>query len=196
MLETLCRFDSSEKLEIRWTTEEVIEKLIRMLPCLETESPDFLTEEIIETSLELILSATELHRCDLHPLIQLVKMLFRLPPMLTKAGALKTLCELRDRCGRNLLHVACIFGGKYYADLYATIRLLLLNAGCDTIAIDEDGNAPLHYLAQLDERKVIDLNMIAGLLLNFGAQLSQINVYGNQPLTYGSRRTYEKMSPK
>jgi len=97
---------------------------------------------------------------------------------------LKTLSEFRDHCGQNLLHFACS-GDKYqyHGHLYPTIRLLL-NAGCDPNAIDISGNAPLHYLAQLEKSMVIDLNNTAHLLLDFGAQLSVKNADGKTAIDF------------
>jgi len=86
-----------------------------------------------------------------------------------------------DGCGQNLLHYACYckynFKPVDNRNLYDTLRLLL-NAGCDPNATDQNGNAPLRFLAQLDHRRFDDLGIFVHLLLDFGAQLSHKNKVG------------------
>ncbi len=174
LLEIFCRFYSGENSILNWMTNKVIQKLIWVFSCLEKNSPDFLTKEIIKTSLDLIESATISHCIDLYPLIRLAEILLRLPQTL-KEGALETLSELRDNFGRNLLHVALFF--RQNQNLFSTIRLLL-NAGCNPTAVDVKGNAPLHYLVQFNDQVLNDLNNIVHLLLDFGSQLSLKNSDG------------------
>jgi len=82
---------------------------------------------------------------------------------------------VRDKHGRNLLHEAIRVASS---NVYAMIRLLLY-AGCDPNAKDTNGNTPLHFLVEIDERYLkADLNTIAVLLLDFGAEPSQKNADG------------------
>jgi len=179
MLETFCRFDSCEKSKLEWMTRTVVRKLIEVFSWLEEYSSDSCNSEIINKSLNLMISSATLHRVGFLPFVELAEILLRLPPVLNK-GALKILSELRDHSGQNLLHLVLIGGSSgYYGNPYVTI-LPLLNAGCGPTAIDVKGNAPLHYLAslRLPNRKIKDLNNTARLLLDFGAQRSLKNADG------------------
>ena len=153
-----------------------------MLSRIARDSPDILNEDIIKTSLDLLVSATRLYGIDLNSMIQLVKIVSHLPHRLLDKGTMEKISNLRDQRGRYLLHKLCIsggmIGGNQDYNLYGSVRVLL-NAGCDPNAIDEDMNAPLHHLAQLDERKLNDsLSITARLLLDFGAELSRKNADG------------------
>jgi len=175
ILETLINHlqeNEDAQLKIR----QVVKRLVELFTLLDRDYPArFLTEEIIKTSLDLMVSAAE---CNCHVfcyLIRFVQILSHMPQRLLNKDAMEALSKVRDQRGRNLLHEA-IFESDF--DVYATVRLLL-NAGCDPNANDMDGNAPLHYLAQTDKPFVFsDMSMIAVLLLDFGAQLSRKNVDG------------------
>ncbi len=105
-------------------------------------------------------------------------MLSHLPYILLNKATMETLSNARYQHGRNLLHTAFDYATRPDADLFATVRLLL-NAGCNPNAIDADGNAPLHFLARIGKRYLYsDVNSIAGLLLDFGTQLSLKNADG------------------
>jgi len=156
-----------------------VEKLIDVFARLQT----VITEEIIKTSLDLIISANEvIFLIRYSYLIRFVRILSHLPQSLLNKDAMKTISEVRDQHGRNLLHKAfvCAIDDDH---LYATVRLLL-NAGCDTNATDHYGKTPLHILTELianppDRRYWFrHLNTIAMLLLDFGAQLSIKNQVG------------------
>jgi len=125
-----------------------------------------------------MISSSALHGVGFLQLVELVEILFRLPPILNKS-ALKILSELCDHSGQNLLHLVFICGSRYYANLYVTIRALLY-AGCDPTAVNRKGNSPLHYLVSLElpKRKKDDLSNTARLLLDFGAQRSLKNAKG------------------
>ena len=104
---------------------------------------------------------------------------------------MKILSDVRCyRLGGNLLHAALDYVSLPDANLFGTVRLLL-NAGCDPNAIDDDGNAPLHLLAQLERYLHSDLNIIAGLVLDFGAEFSQKNADGKTAATLW---IYDRMS--
>jgi len=104
-------------------------------------------------------------------------MLSQLQPFLLNKDSLAILSNARYQHG-NLLHKVFDFAEIADAELFATVRLLL-NAGCDPNAIDDDGNAPLHSLAQIGERNSYsDLNIFAYLLLEFGANPSLKNADG------------------
>jgi len=178
ILETLLsRSDLRENKDAQWKTASVFELLIQVFSRLDRDSPDFWTEEIITTSLNLMVSAAELHYPVFCVLIKFVKILSHLPHLLLNKDAIQSLSKVRHRCRGNLLQQ--LFSGPIDdGNLYATVRLLL-NAGCDPNAYDEYGSTPLHYLAQLDERywfSTLDVNI--QLLLDFGAQLGQMNAYG------------------
>jgi len=178
ILETLLsRSDLRENKDARWKIDKVVEKLIQLFAQLNKDSFKILIEEIIKKSLYFIASATEFNCLVLRHLIPFVRILSILPQLLLNKFAIETLSKVRDEHGKNLLHEAIVVG-TYDANLYATVRLLL-NAGCDPNAIDNNGNAPLHLLGQLDQRYWKgDLNTIAVLLLDFGAQLSLKNADG------------------
>ncbi len=178
IIETLfCRSDKRNIFETRWKIARVFEKLIVVLPCINEESSKIFTEEIIKKLLYFIASATEFGCPASHYLIPFVRILSNLPQLMPNKFSLDTLSEVRDPLGRNLLHKAIIVG-TCDTNLYATVRLLLY-AGCDPNAVDINENTPFHFLPQIDERKWVgDLNMIAVLLLDFGAQLSLKNFDG------------------
>jgi len=156
-------------------TVEIVKQLIYVLTWFDIESPDFWTEEIIKTSLDLLVSANKLHCVIVSYLIRFVKILSHLPQLLLEKDTMETLSSVRFQHGRNLLHVVLAYATAPDAELFASVRLLL-NAGCDPNAIDDDGNAPLHFCAQIDDRYSFgDLNITAGLMLDFGAQLSLKN---------------------
>ena len=103
------------------------------------------------------------------------------------------LSKVRDQHGRNLLHEA-IFGATLDDNLYATVRFLLY-AGCDPNAIDKNGYTSLHCLSHLNQKylKLGDLNTIADLLLDFGAQLSRKNVYGKTAVDMLTRKMEQEI---
>jgi len=127
-------------------------------------------------------------------LIPLVDIFLRLPQILSNANALKALSEFRDHCGQTLLHFVCISDDMHFGHLYARARLLL-NAGCDPNAIDENGNTPLHYLTQLEKRVLSDWNNTAHLLLDFGAQLSLKNSDGKTAIDFWVEKHEEHEIP-
>jgi len=178
ILETLLsRSDLEGNKDAHWKIGRVVKRLIEVFTFFEKDSPDFWTEEIIKTSLDVMLSATSFDSLVLYYLIGFLRILPHLPQWLLNKIPIEILSNVRDRRGRNLLHEAFGFG-KFDSNIYATIRLLLC-AGCDPNAIDEVGNVPLHFLAQIDERYFSgDLDSIAVLLLDFGAQLSRKNADG------------------
>jgi len=173
-LETLLsRSDLLKNGGAQWRVGEIVRKLIKILTC-----HDLWTEEIITTSLDLLVSATKFYYLIVGYLIRFVGMLSHLPYILLNKATMETLSNARYQHGRNLLHTAFDYATRPDADLFATVRLLL-NAGCDPNAIDADGNAPLHFLARIGERYLnSDVNSIAGLLLDFGTQLSLKNADG------------------
>ncbi len=179
----LSRSDLRENEDAQCKMGRIVNKLIDVLTYLE-ESTDFLTEEIMTTSLDLMASATELHLPILCSLIPFAKILSRLkkPILMNKnKDPFEALSRVRYQRGENLLHKAIrglVRGEIGGGNLYAAVRLLLY-AGCDPNAIDDDGNAPLHCLAQINVRYWFSyLNIIAELLLDFGAQLSLKNADG------------------
>jgi len=178
MLETLLsRSDLRENKDAHWEIARVLEQLVETFSRLDRDYPDFWTEEIITTALVLILSATEFHDLVLGGLIRFVRILSHLPQLLLNKDTIETLSEFRYYRGRNLLHRA-VFSPIVHDNLFATARLLLY-AGCDPNAIDEDGNSPLHFLALQDERYWFrELDKLANLLLDFGAQQSLKNADG------------------
>ena len=163
-------------------TDKVVGTLASVLSRLIGDSPDLLTEEIIKTSLDLLVSATRLYGIDLGSLIQLVEIVSHLPHRILDEGTMETISKIRDQRGRKLLHKLCISGNIFDNNqdynLYGTVRILLY-AGCDPNDIDEDMNSPLHHLAQLDERTLNgSLAITARVLLDFGAELSRKNSDG------------------
>jgi len=178
-LETLLsRSDLRENGGAHRKAVEIVKKLIDVFTCLDRDTPDFWTEEIIKTSLDLLVSATKFYDLIVCYLNRFVRMLSHLPRFLLNKDTMETLSSARYQHGRNLLHTAFYYAAIPDADLFGTVRLLL-NAGCEPNAIDDYGNAPLHFLAQIGERYLYsDVNSIAGLLLDFGAQLSLKNADG------------------
>ena len=106
-------------------------------------------EEIVKTSLDIMVLATAFDSLVLYYLIRFLRILPHLPQWLLDKIPVGIFSNVRDRRGRNLLHEAFSFG-KCDNNLYAIVRLLLC-AGCNPNAIDEDGNVPLHFLAEIDE---------------------------------------------
>jgi len=188
MLETLLsRSDIRENKEAQLETAKVVEQLVETFSHLDRDNPDFWTVEIITTSLDLILSAKKFYDLVLCALIRFVRILSHLPPLLLNRDAMKTLSKVSDRRGRNLLHEA-IYHAFTDCNRYATV-CLLLNAGCDPNAIDDDRNTPLHFLAQRDERYWFrDLDKLAHLLLDFGAQLGRKNGEGKTAFDLWSQK--------
>jgi len=180
ILETIFRLNPSKTPTLEWVVDKVIRKLIWMLSSFVEDSPDLCNAEIIKTTLDLIISATRLYGgINLSYMIHLFKTLSHLPQRLLNNGTMEMLSKLHDHRGRNLLHKACISAYYIYGNnLHAIVRVLL-NAGCDPNALDADGNAPLHYLSQLNERMLNDfVSITARLLLDFGAELSRKNTDG------------------
>jgi len=181
MLETLLsRSDGNENKETQLITTRVVEELICVFTYLKRDSSETLTENIITTSLDLIISIIEINRFGLLDLIRFLIILSLLPKLSLNKDTMENLCKVRDQHGRNLLHQS-VLRALSDVDNFATVRLLL-NAGCDpNNAIVQDGNTPLHFLAKVDQGYWFDddrRNTIAVLLLDFGAQLSLKNVDG------------------
>jgi len=180
ILETLLsRSDLRENQDAQGKIGSFVEKLIQVFSCLNTNSSQIRTKEIIKTSLDLInksmISATQFNygpiACNL---IRFVRNFSHLPLRLLDTEAIETLSKVP---GQNVLHEAIRFA-ECDDHVYATVRLLLY-AGCDPNAIDRYGNTPLHSLANIDQRYLKgDLNTVAALLLDFGAQLSRKNEDG------------------
>jgi len=178
LLETIPCFDPREKgLEkvAFITVEEMLLVLIRA-------SPGILNIDIINTSLELVfilvidhLTFTDVKKhmsCLFH---RIVTILDRVPEETLNDDIMKTLFQLIDRdwCtenGRTLLYVACS------SSKHKAVRLLL-QAGSDPNAVDEDGNAPLHLLYRNSLRKELN-DAIARLLLDFGVHFDRVNKCG------------------
>ena len=147
MLETLIsRSDIRYNIAAQSTIGSVVRQLTHVFSFREKDSSKIWTEEIIKKSLDLIVSATEFYFDTLHYLVEFVSILSYQPQLLLKKDVMETSSKVRNQRGRNLLHEA-MRASNGNANLYATVRLLLY-AGCDPNAIDEDGNAPLHFLAQ------------------------------------------------
>jgi len=178
ILETLItRSDLRENRDAQWRTANTVEVLVEIFSRLDEDSPDFWTEKIIKTSLDLMVAAAKFQYRVLCELIRFVKIISRLPQVLLQKDVMETLSKVCHQHGGNLLHTL-ISGPIAVGELFAAIRLLF-NAGCDPNGINKDGNTPLHCLAQLDERYWFsDLDIIAHLLLDFGAQLSIKNADG------------------
>jgi len=191
MLETLCQRHPFDEHGIpKSLIKRVIGKIILQFSCSQRDYPDFFTEKITKTSFELVLRAIRLHHIGMHQLIPLVDIFFHLPQTLN-ANALKTVSQFRNHCGQTLLHFVCISGDVYFGHLYTKARLLL-NAGCDPNATDENGNTPLHYLAQLEKPMLSDWNNTAHLLLDFGAQLNLKNLDGKTAVDFWIQKNVEK----
>jgi len=197
MLETPRRLDPCEMLSLQKMKDRVVGKLFRELSFLLRDSPEFCNAEIIETSLDLIVSATGSHGIGFPPLISIFKLISHLPPRLLNKGTMEILSQWCDQRGKNLLHRACISGETLnynpdFNNLYTTVRVLL-NAGCDPNTIDQDGNTPLHYLAQLDELKLKgSMTIAARLLLDFGAQLTLKNADGKTAVDFWIQKNGRK----
>ena len=178
MLETLIRFPDED---LRGMVAVIVHTFAS------TFSSPFLNSSLLKTSLDLMvkLPTTLFGFHDMCMIMDLVKMLTLLPPkLLTEEGVMVTLSALasrnwRDESGRNLLNYACTFGGlfSWQESLFKGILLLLL-AGCDPDSSDQNGRTLLHLLAHHSQETVKDLNIIASLLLDFGATLGRKDVYG------------------
>jgi len=87
----------------------VVKQLIEVFTCLDMDSPDFWTEEIIKTSLDVMATATMFHNIVLFYLIRFVRILPHLPRWMQNKVKMETLSNVRDPRGRNLLHEAIFF---------------------------------------------------------------------------------------
>jgi len=192
LLETPRRLDRCETLSLLKIPDGIVGKLFRELSRLLMNSPEFCNAEIIETSLDLIVSTTGLDHIRYNYFNLLFNILSHpLPQRLLNKGTMEILSKWCDQRGKNLLHKVCIFG-RNSNDLYTIVRVLL-NAGCDPNAIDQDGNTPLHHLAQLDERKLKDsMTITARLLLDFGAQLTLKNADGKSAVDLWKQKNGRK----
>jgi len=132
MLETLVnRSDLRENSDAQWGRVEIVRKLMKVFKFLDKESPNFWTEEIITTSLDLMASATKFRGCVFFYMLKFVRMLSHLPQFLLNKETMKILSDARCyRLGGNLLHAALDYVSLPDANLFGTVRLLL-NAGCD-----------------------------------------------------------------
>jgi len=187
----LSRSDLRENKVAQGMIGQVVEELIPVFSCLNTDSSEIRTKEVIKTSLDLIASATEFYELVTCSWIRLVRYIHHLPQRLLNTDAIETLSKVRDQRGQNLLYEA-IGVARFDDNLYATVRLLLY-AGCDPNAIDNNGNTTLHLLAKIDQQYLKgDLNTIAVLLLDFGAQLSRKNADGKTAVDLLIRKNKRK----
>jgi len=91
MLETLCQCDPfREHGALESLTKLLVGKVIRLFSGSRMSNPNYLTEKIVKTSIELVLNVIRLPHIKKSQLIPLVDIFFRLPQSLN-FGALKTL---------------------------------------------------------------------------------------------------------
>lgn len=83
--------------------------------------------------------------------------------------------ELRDKLGRNCLHIACYYGRfEAVVKLYEACPALLAKADCDT----SRGGLPIHYAAWGGNTQIVDY------LIARGASLDDRDLVGNTPFLY------------
>jgi len=92
----LSRSDLRENKAARGMIGRVVEQLIDVFSCLNTDSSEIRTKEIIKTSLDLIGSATEFYELKSCNLIRLVRNLHHLPRLLLNIDAIEYLSQVRD----------------------------------------------------------------------------------------------------
>jgi len=194
LLDTIHLFNRHQK-RLWERTIQVAYYLTNTLSILEIKRHALWNNDTIKTSLQLILATDQFHLddrennynadtdtdtdtdgCSMNILFQVAETLVAFPEM-QNHETMKWLFQVvhqnkPEQFGRRLLHIACI--AKMNIHHFATIRLLL-DAGADPNAVDEDGNASLHVLARLP-RKLLD--PAARLLLESGAHLDRVNNSG------------------
>jgi len=191
ILDAILLFEPSDT-RLLDTSVSVVSSLIFTLLNCKSSNPTLLNIEIIKKSIHLILATDRLRIYDgidggTHPawmayienrysteMFSFLQMLLSLPEMLddTWGSLLQPFRHLgSDQLGSLLLMACEDYQNAHY---FATIRLLLqLGAHVDTA--DEDGNRPLHLVAQADNEQ----SEAAGcLLLGYGAQIFRTNNSG------------------
>jgi len=180
MLETLLFFYPREIYRVKRMADKVVKHFLLVLSHFERDSSEFWDVSTIKTSLELIAATTEFYCLSMESLFQLAALLSAVPPKLLNDHIMEIVYQLirrnrRDNPGLNLLHSACMYP---YCDKESLFRLLL-QAGSSPNAIDSNGNTPLHLiLIRFNGRLSDSMNIIARLLLDFGAKLSIKNSSG------------------
>jgi len=189
-LDTIGRSDN-DKLDYAECVTEVTSNLVTTLTNLGKYSLNLLTDNIIETSLEFISktdhllfkdngqvhkTGSNLPRNHLKTLLELVTFLATLPRVNNQTAIrekLETFVQ-RARCdtmGQTLLHHTC--NDLQYLSL-PTIRFLIDSGALPTTA-DINGDAPLHFLARLNNDDGELVASAGHLLLEKGAHLDQRN---------------------
>jgi len=181
MLETLRLFYPSESIAVQQMAEKVVVNFLLVLTNLHYSSTEFWDANIIKTSLKLVVATTEFHGLSIGLLFQFVAILSAVPPKLLDDAIIEILSQLirldlRAKHELSLLHKACFYNCDK-VKRFAIFRLLL-QAGSNPNAIDNDGNASLHLLVLLNRKLDDYTNVIARLLLDFGAELSLKNKNG------------------
>lgn len=186
-LEAIVSFQSRQGHPVyagAWTVKLIIEYLPH---CLQRVDP-FLTPEILQHSLDLMMKMEQIHLLDtayredrqyhMNPLHTLIKKLSGYPELLNEKnkGLLAEFVQLErvNYQERTLLHQACTHSDS--ADLVTVA--FLLKCGIDVNASDRDGNGALHLLlAKFYPRFGRDFSIVR-LLIDYGAHLDHVNRNG------------------
>jgi len=186
VLDSIHPFQSSEK-GFRNTSTRIVTSLIKTLYYCKVANPMLLNLEIIKKSVHLILATDQSIPLDDHERDKLteikysgamfwfLEILLGQPEMLDDItwGSLSRL--FRHFGGRQLGYLFLPACKDYQNAHYSVIIRTLLQLGANVDTADEDGNRPLHLVAQADSEQ----SEAAGcLLLGYGAQLHCTNNSG------------------
>ncbi len=170
ILETINRSEFHDSMKI-----SVAKKIVKTISQMNADP--LLNVTTIKSTLELILASKTSNFGENRHLIKLVTVLANYPLLMGSKDNMDLLSELvrqdgGDQIGRSLLQRALTETNR--ADLLATVNLLIL-VKANPSAVDHDGNAPLHFIYNLEQ----DLgDSIAQLLLDSGACLLLVNKSG------------------
>lgn len=190
MLETLLHcFDPLAEEGVCDLTLEVIGGTGNVPSHIQKRSPELLLNDVdtFKIFLEMLILATNLFRSTnsngvkngkiMYSILTISRVMQSMPVIMNDEEIIKPFIELvirqdwKNIRGETLLHIACIEEA-----VPETVRLLL-EAGTDPNAGDENGDGPLHFLAASRTHDEV-MDSTAHLLLNYGTHLDRVNKNG------------------